>query len=150
MAFRYKNVVIKTPTNYGYTFSIKDEHDAWKSIKKKNNPIVGLFNPILYYGKITDRNLFNHCYSMCGYVTPFRKYKGIKKHKSFKKYDNVIEYLLPDNHSGNIGVYNGLPMIIDYQQVEWWNTKLSVNKSLSKPLSKNWLEMKRIQKEVSV
>jgi hypothetical protein len=115
VAYRYKDLVIKTHLDYNDKESIETEVESWQEIRIRSSPAVALFNPILKAGMVKWKKK-ELLYSISPYVLPFESNK-LKAGKDFNKYWEFIETLIPDSHVGNIGIFNSLPIIIDYQDV---------------------------------
>lgn len=115
IAYRYKDLVIKTHLDYNDKESIESEVESWQEIRIRSSPAVALFNPILKAGMI-KQNKKELVYSISPYVLPFDSNK-LKAGKHFHKYWDFIETIVTDSHAGNIGIFNALPICIDYQYV---------------------------------
>ena len=117
VAFKYKNLVLKTHLELDETESITTEYEVWKYYKK--NVMSATLNPVLFCKSFEVKTLdYGHvyiAYSISLYVLPHMKAKPTNKHKHYTKIKNMVSEIISDGHTGNIGVLNKLPVLIDYQ-----------------------------------
>jgi hypothetical protein len=157
VAYQYNNIVIKIHRREGCEHEILEEVENWNRIKKIRVPHVkALFNPILYNGVIkckTNLDNHDHHFSISPYVTPL--YGNIKKvNKMYKLVQRFAGFLFSDDHSGNFGILNGLPVIIDYQNddIDCYSNKIDrvidknpkVVKKVKTLLTKQYNHMKKL------
>lgn len=151
-AYRYKNLVLKTHLEKNDLDSITTEIEIWNEIKIQSSPAVALFNPVLKSGIVKTCGT-KIGYSISPYVTPFEKCDKKTLNKSFANYWNFIEDLIPDAHAGNIGVFNRLPIVIDYQDIQACNfdeiAKTNLPAKLRKLLVSNKKQIMKLLKEVA-
>jgi hypothetical protein len=113
VAYKYKNMVIKTHLGFSSTEDIISEYDVWKH--HKNDMVGASLNPILFCSDYTDRHAYI-AFSISPYVIPLDRSKPCHRNKKhFHHLKNVISNAICDGHSGNIGIINKLPVLIDYQ-----------------------------------
>ena len=113
VAFKYKNVVLKTHLHTGSKRDITNEKNIWN--KHKHSLTSAIINPVLFCKTLT----FKKCdiaYSVSPYVKTHDGAKKIDKHKNYTKLLRVVSNAIYDGHTGNIGILNKLPILIDYQE----------------------------------
>jgi hypothetical protein len=114
-AFKYKNVVIKTHLHADSRTDITKEKNIWN--KHKHSLTSAIINPVLFCKTIAFKNAdMRIAYSVSPYVKTHDGAKKKDKHVSYKKFLNRVSNSIYDGHSGNIGILNKLPILIDYQE----------------------------------
>lgn len=112
VAYKYKNIVIKTHLGYQETENITTEYNVWK--EHKQNVLSAVLNPILYC-ELADYKGSRVAFSISPYVIPLDNSKDSDRHKHYGSIRNYTEDAICDGHSGNLGILNKLPVLIDYQ-----------------------------------
>jgi hypothetical protein len=114
VAYKYKNVVIKTHLYEYSKHDITNEKNIWN--KHKHSLTSAIINPVLFCKTITFKQAdLKIAYSISPYVRPHSGAKKIHKHKNYRSLFDVVSNAIYDGHSGNIGILNKLPILIDYQ-----------------------------------
>lgn len=117
VAFKYKNLVLKTHLDIDETDNITIEHRVWNYYK--NDIMSATLNPVLFCKKFkiktVDYGYVHIAYSISLYVLPHLKAKPSNKHKQYTRIKTIVSNTIFDGHPGNIGVLNKLPVLIDYQ-----------------------------------
>lgn len=150
VAFKYKDIVVKVTRHEDSTYNVLSEVETWNSIRKdKRTYIKALFNPILHHGLIKVKycgDTVEHAYSISPYVTPLL---GNTKtvNSTYKTIRKFADLLFCDCHSGNYGIIDGLPVIIDYQEdeIDMHQTKDASN-HIKNLLQEHYKKIKKLSK----
>lgn len=114
IAFKYKNIVIKTHLHHDGSSDITEEHSLWN--RNKRYLSSSILNPVLLCKTLKFKKE-DLCisYSISPFVRTHKLATATEKHKKYKKFLSLVSDAIFDGHTGNIGVLNKLPILIDYQ-----------------------------------